>query len=217
MLMRPKGTFDVVDFIGREADDRQVRAIERAIETRLIRISNLAMASRDVMEDSVRCGWICLEVKPGRESTVDNLLTEANIETLIPWLPPETVVRRGRKLTLPSRPLFSDYLLVHCSLEAAAMQGLKAVKNVTGVLGGWVSPSCVSMRVINNIMMLTADDTALLMARVEPGDMVYVIKGPYVFLEGEVVKVRKGRAMIEFNGEGRKIDIEMPLAYVRKL
>jgi transcriptional antiterminator NusG len=216
MLMRPKSKFDVVDFIGKMPDDRQTSAIDKALDARAIRISNLSMASREVMADH-ESGWVCLEVKQGREGTVDNLLTKWNIETLIPWLPPETVIRRGRKLTMPARPLFSGYLLVHCALEAAAMQGLMETKHVLGVLGGGIRPWRVSARVINNIMMLTADDTALFIAKVEPGDSVYVIRGPYVFLEGNVVKVRKGRAKIEFNGNGRKIDIEMPLAYVRKL
>lgn len=217
MLMLPKGKFDVVQGPGDRASDRQVDAIDRALKAKVIRISNLAMASRAVMDDHHKRAWICLEVKERREAWVEKTLDLANIETLIPWLPPETVIRRGRKWAMPARPIYAGYLFVHCALTPSAMHGLLETKHVLGMLGGADRPHRISLCVINDIMKLSLSDTVVFLPNIQKDDRVYVIKGPYVFLEGKVVKVKKGRASIELSYDGRKQDIEMPLAYVRKL
>jgi transcriptional antiterminator NusG len=218
MLMRPKGALDVVQGVGDIANDRQVIAIERAIKIRDIRINDLYRASRGVMADTdypVR--WICLEVWEGRESAVINRLDAADIETLIPWLDERVEIRRGRKVTIPPSAVYRGYVFVHCAMEPAAMQALIRTKHVSGLLGGAERPHVIGMKVINNIMRLTLTDDVILLDNVQVGNSVYVTSGPFVFLEGTVLSVKKRKARIEIAHGGRRHTIEMPLAHVRKL
>lgn len=227
MLMRPKGKFDIVQGPGDMASDRQVDAIDRALKAKAIRISNLSMASETVMADSHRSGWVCLEVKNGKESSVQGELIDWQIETFVPREGPFVVVRRGRKLTIPLRPVFHGYVFVRCALMAPAILGLLSVKHVLDVVGGAEQPIPIRDEAIKKFRHLVDSGEVRKIEEkkgIAVNDFVRVDVGPYAEFHGQVKSIKLAKkfggtnfAVVSLYVFGRHNPVRIPLAHLEKL
>lgn len=215
MLMRPKGNLDVVQGPGDLADDKQAKAIDRALRERSIRISHLAEASRKVMADSNSSGWFCLEVWPGDEFAVEKTLESHDIENFLACGEAVRFKKRGQCKVAVRRPVIGGYILVRCAARIDAFHALLEIDGVSGIIGG-LQPHRMSDKEVNRFRVMADDgrldklDADLTM---KAGDKVYVRAGLFVDMTGEVLSADGISAVVLMN-LGK---ITLPLAFLEKL
>lgn len=183
-----------------------------------IAISNLAMASRDVMADS-HSGWFCLRVEPRREHKVNHILVDNDIESWVPCSQPYEFVSRGRVKMVCDEPVIRGYVLVRCAKRQDAFLGLKAIKDVMEIVGGTCRPWRASDKDINlyRAMLAETEDEEVERLTFHEGDPVKVRVGPFGGFDGRIVQVTKKRAKVCASVFGHQTEINMPLAHLIKL
>lgn len=195
-----------------------------------IRIDQLSLASRAVVSRIIadyaemKPAWFCLRVVTGRESAVEKLLLDADVEALVVRSGPYKVVRRRRIRTVPSRPVISGYVLVRCLNLPAAMAGLAHVDDVLDVVGGATSPYRVREEEVMRFKALADDGRYEHRAPVKVefmvGEQVRVTDGPFASFPGLVTsldQVDKFRVSVEVSIFGRATPVELDIAQIEKM
>lgn len=212
-----------------EIDDHAFDKQDLAIRQNAIRIHNIDMASRQVMEDCENgAAWICLDVHERHELAVEKRLLDADVMVFVPCEEDRVEIRRGRKWVIPRTPILGGYVLVRCALDAHAFMGLLSIKGVNGIVGGAVKPWRINDKTMKLFMMLHDDGALTKMVadlRLKVGDKVTVKAGPWVGSEGLIVQMPKVKkrglqkldVVISISIFGRLVDFSMPLAFIGKL
>lgn len=195
-----------------------------------IRIDQLSMASRGVVGriaadyQEMTPAWFCLRVVSGRESAVEKLLIDADVEVLVVRSGPYKVVRRGRIRTVPARPVISGYVLVRCLNLHAAMAGLLHVDDVLDIVGGASSPYRIRDEEVTRFKALADDGKYEHRAPMKVGFMVgeevRVTDGPFASFPGIVVSLDqagKFRVSVEVSIFGRSTPVELDIAQIEKM
>lgn len=192
-----------------------------------IRISHLSMASKRIVEDYPElAGWYCLRVKDRAEFAVEKLLEESDVIAFVARHAPEIVIRRGRKWTVPARPWLPGYVLVRIVSSAAALHGLRQVRDVRGVVGAHELAYRIPDKVVETFMKsVSAANAQAEVKKAEEGEfmkgqILRVIDGPFASFEAlvtENVKKDDQRIRCEVSIFGRSTPLELPLASVEKL
>lgn len=204
------------DFIRRELSEIERKLVDRAIENKRMRISQMALASRAAFADSVDVGWICLQVMTGHELDVEKILCDGDVETFVACHPERKIKVRGREKVVPKRAVIGGYVLVRCAANPLAYLALRRVPHVLGVIGGAMRPMRINDKSVS-VFKLKADSGEL--ERLEAdhglraGDKVFVRAGMFSDFKGTLLAVNGADATIMI-GPGKVI---MPLAFVEKL
>jgi transcriptional antiterminator NusG len=156
---------------------------------RSIRANMLSMAAAN---QPGKKSWIVLQTMTGSEKVVENILEQAGVEALVPTKKAPDVRRRGRIIEGQERPVMRGYVMVHAVLSPAALNGLRRVEHVIGIVGGAERPWCADAKSVKMIKALSkkanaADETKVL--PFELGERVVFREGPFYLLEGVVTAV----------------------------
>jgi transcriptional antiterminator NusG len=222
MFMPQRNDFIAIEpvRIGSKPDARQTLLIEKALKYKAIRIQEIASASRDVMVDSDNAAWICLSVRSGSELDVEKHLDKHRVNALVPCQGKEIVVRRGRRIEVPERPLLPGYVLVQCAVSAYAIKGLLSIPRVLAVVGGAERPMRIAVcNVLKFKAMCTPDQQkeGKPLPPYLPGEHVFIKAGPWLDFKGVIVQASKKSVVVELSTFGKSCEVTMPLAFVRKL
>ena len=129
---------------------------EKARAEAQIRVREIDSASKLLADENPHlASWFIMQVRTGRESSVESAMSSLKIEALVLREPDQIVVRRGRKWSCPGRPWMPGFVLVRCVPSSASFRGLLGVRNVESVVGGWMRPYRVKPEIImefNNVM-----------------------------------------------------------------
>lgn len=200
---------------------RALPAMDKTVGRLRITEANLQAASSDRYgEEPDEAKWYCLQVMTGRESSVEKTLADSKIEMISPR---ERVVfiKKGRKVE-GDRLFFPGYVMVRCKPSAEAFHGLRNIRNVIDIVGN------------NGRYHVWPDAEASVfkdMAKIETprvktdksftdGDSALITFGPFKDFEGLVVCVKYGRearARLVIAVFGRQFEIDMPIAFLKKL
>lgn len=203
---------------------------EKSARDTEIRIDQLSMASRSVVSriaadyDEMKPAWFCLRVLTGRESAVEKLLDDADVEVLVVRSGAYKVVRRGRVRIMPARPVVAGYVLVRCLNLPAAMAGLAHVNDVLGIVGGASSPYRIPDEEVIRFKALADDGkyTHRVPVNVDymVGEQVRVCDGPFASFDAIVTSIdmaEKFRVSVEVSIFGRSTPVELDIAQIEKM
>lgn len=240
MMQHRKGSFSGID-IGsyvsvprKEGGEVMIRGVsmikrDQVADGLKIRIDHLSMASRTVIEriradyPDMNPHWYCLQVKANCEFAVEKILDDAEVTSLVVRSNPYKIVRRGRVRFVEARPVIAGYVLVYCLAIPAAMMGLMSIKNVTGVVGGGVSPWRADVDSIARFKKL-ADDGKYdhrVPAKYDfmVDEEVRVADGPFASFHAVVtdIDLEKFRVRVIVEIFGRSTPVELDIAQIEKL
>lgn len=91
--------------------------------------------------------WHLIFTKAGTEKRVAHLLEQRGLEIYLPTLITSLVA--GNQATLSSKPLFSSWVFVHCSIDE--LPRLRSVKGVVNLVYRWSKPVVVSQAEVNTL------------------------------------------------------------------
>lgn len=162
--------------------------------------------------------WYCLHVLRGKEFDVENALTVANVEVLVPR---EKIVsvRSGKKIETEV-PRLASYMLVRLVPSAEAFSALRNQKHVLDFVGGAagyhvVKDGDVVVFRSKNPLRVATDKT------IGQGTEADIVLGPFSGFRCIVTAVkwcREAKASVRINVQGKAFDIDsMPLAHLKKL
>ena len=202
---------------------------ERAASANRIRINHLNMASKRVVArleadgDAPKPGWFCLRVMTGRETAVEKLLADADVESLVVMTNECKVVKRGRVRIIAPRPVIRGYVLVRCCPIPAAMMGLLEVDDVIDVVGGAIRPYRADADSISRFKRMAEegkyDAEAKKQQSFELQEQVRVTEGPFASFDAIVTAIddEKGMVSVEVNIFGRSTPVHMHLDQIEKI
>ncbi|WFS01605.1 transcription termination/antitermination protein NusG [Rhizobium tumorigenes] len=194
-----------------------------------IQIGALSMASRRVVariirdEPDMKPAWYCLQVRVGSEGTVEKVLLDADVETLIVRSGEEKIVNRGRVRIVSGRVVIAGYILIRCLPLPQAMMGLLAVKHVIGIVGGADRPYRADDKSIDRFKMMALegkyDHQGKFDHDFELEEVVKVTDGPFAGFPGKVTAIddERGRVRVEVGIFGRPTPVELVLAQIEKI
>ncbi|MBZ5760265.1 KOW motif-containing protein [Rhizobium sp. VS19-DR104.2] len=209
--------------------DRGLARLNKASKLHAMRISHLSMASKRVTdritrdEPHLKAAWYCLQVRVGSEGTVEKVLLNADVETLIVRSGEEKIVNRGRVRTVSGRVVIAGYILIRCLPLPQAMMGLLAVEHVIGIVGGAVKPYRADDNSIERFKAMALE------GKYDHGgnfdhdfhlqEVVKVTDGPFAGFPGTVIAIddERGRVRVEVGIFGRPTPVELVLAQIEKI
>lgn len=207
---------------------RQARLLAREAAQRANQARMLASAAR---RTASQAAWIVVRVLNGQEMSVEKCLSEAGVETFLPVREGRKTYRRGQPVAIPPRAMIPGYLFIRMDISAHAIQAILHVRGVIGMLGGAENPLKLSEQSISAFRLrLSAPKEEVVIddAWVSPGVRCIVEGGPFASFSGSLVpfhrhasghvKMRRGpNVMVCISLAGKETEVEMPLAFVRKI
>lgn len=217
IMQREIGLGEKVDLM------RVVRVMQRTERDARIMCKHLWEASRGRAENDESTRWFCLHVEAGREFAVQNVLVEADIETFVAT---ETAFMRapGRSFMVEQdRAYLPGYVLVRCRPSAEAFDGLIRVKHVLGLVGGALEPHVIhDEEVLLFKRMADGTETPRVATdkSISQGCEADINGGPFGGFRCVVLAVkwcRQARARVQIKVRGNPFEIEMPVAFLKKV
>lgn len=187
---------------------------------RRIRAEMLHAASLRARDDSP---WFAIRVMSGRETVVNNALSDAGVEAVVPLRKGPEYRRRGRIIPASLIPVMTGYVLVRFMPSDEAFLGVGGMEHVLGVLGGCMNPHRVSDKEVRRFKALAESgnlDWEKPVQRFKKGDQVRISQGPFASFVGTVITCRsdaKGDAVVEMEVFGGVTPVLMPLAILEKV
>jgi transcriptional antiterminator NusG len=207
---------------GIEVDvSRALPAMDKAATKSRITDEYLHAASSDlVLSKPNAANWYCLQVMAGRESSVEKRLADAKIETVSPR---ERVVfvKNGRKFE-GDRLFFPGYIIVRCRPSPEAFHGLRSVKDVLDIVGNMGKYYVLRDAEVSRFKDMTQIKAPRLKTdkTFAEGDRATITFGPFRDFDGLLLAVKYGRearARVMISVFGRQFEIDMPIAFLKKL
>jgi len=204
---------------------------DKALAEARIRIREIDSASHALAEENPDlAAWFIIQVRTGRESSVESTLQEMQINSLVLREPESVVVRRGRKWVCPGRPWMPGFVLVRCVPSPSAFRGLLGARHVEAVVGGWAKPYKVkpeSIMEFNTVMQEKEEERERKRleqeaknAAIKKGSRVRITLGPFTGFNAVVQTVGKGptpRCELTYKLYGHQSRLTIPLANVEAL
>jgi transcription termination/antitermination protein NusG len=224
MMQHRRGAFFTFDGKPVEVRDFALAKMENRQRLLDIRITQIAMASRRIIDDYPElAAWFCLRVMAGREFLVEDELKKMDVEALVPTYQGSETRRRGRLIEAPILPVLPGYVLVRCVPSAAAMAGLRRFEKVLDVVGSAETPYRVPEKYINKFIEKAKggryDRRPPAPVAYEVGEPVRVMDGPFASFPGTVVSWDgpTNRVKVEVMIFGRETPIELDVAQIEKV
>lgn len=190
-----------------------------------IRISQISMASRRIMQDYPELSaWFCLQVKSNSERLVVSMLEAVDIHAVAPMRRGDRIMKRHRIVKGPLIPALPGYVLVNCVHSPAAMAALRRFdKHITGIVGGAESPYRIPLEYVEKFIehALAGEYDYKPPAPIEYslGEEVRVSDGPFASFNGIVLANDLGGDMIkvEVSIFGRSTPVTLLIDQIQKL
>lgn len=203
----------------KERMQRDCRTFDEKMQA--IRAHYLARAMEKAGTDSP---WYGLRVAFGRETAVESVLKQHEIESLVPMRMGRE--RRVRHRIVPARPepAITGYVLVRFAVTAEACLGLMGIEHVVGLVSVDGKPMPMNHEEVMKFKA-KADDGELDWAHdsgvvYSAGERVRITDGPFGGFPGAVVSARadgRGDAVVEIDLFGRPTPVTVPLAILEKM
>ena len=159
--------------------------------------------------DNLKDAWYVLHTKSRFENVVFDGLYKKSVEVFLPKISVRSK-RRDRRMMIRV-PLFPGYVFVRTNLDP--YHHLEIVKTVGAVrlIGSKEGPIPVSDDNVASLkIMVTADQPVQTGYRLQQGDRVMVISGPFVGVTGTFVNYRgKGRVVVNIDALGQYAGVEV--------
>jgi transcriptional antiterminator RfaH len=157
--------------------------------------------------------WFCIYTSPNGERLANEEIRKLGFETFLPVYLRIIVHANRRRPVL--RPLFPRYLFVFFDLSGEIWPAIRRARGVEGILGCEGKPAKIPGHVVNRLQIW--QQTGLfdqINKRVNPGDKVKILSGPFSEFAGEVCKADGARKRVDvlLNFLGRATRVTVPLA-----
>ena len=153
--------------------------------------------------------WYVLHTKSRHEKVVNDGLLRKSMEV---YLPNVTVrsKRRDRKVTIKT-PLFPGYLFVKTDLHPQTHLEIVKTAGAVRLIGNKKGPLPVADETIESLkIMVTSDYPVTTGYRLNKGDKVMVLYGPFAGVVGTFVRYGgKGRIMVNVEALGQYAGVEV--------
>jgi transcriptional antiterminator NusG len=163
--------------------------------------------------------WYVLHVKTGKEHDTKAALCR-DLPGVVHLVPERTLRERiNGKWKEVSRILFPGYVFISAYLDTDLYYRLMAIPSVIRILGTG-KPDPVPLEEMQVILRLGNEGDPLGLSEVyRQGNMVYVISGPLVGLEGQIIKVdaRRFRAKVNISLMGEPRIVELGIVDISKV
>ena len=154
--------------------------------------------------------WYALYARSRAERRVAQTLVERGLTAFLPTLP--------ATLRQPSRPLFPNYVFVHCDLEAVGLSSLKWIPGLRRILSFSGAPAVVpeeAIALIEEELRRIEATGGLPRHSFKPGDEVVVDSGPLAGLrgifQGPVGPTERVRILLRFLGHANRTEVPLEL------
>ncbi|MBT8373134.1 MAG: UpxY family transcription antiterminator [Desulfobacterales bacterium] len=153
--------------------------------------------------------WYVLHTKSRHEKVVHEGLLKKSIEVYLPNISVRSK-RRDRKLTIRV-PLFPGYLFVNTDLHPHTHLEIVKTAGAVRLLGNKQGPLPVADETVASLKIMVASDKPVTTGyRLEKGDKVMVVYGPFAGVVGTFVRYGgKGRIMVNVEALGQYAGVEV--------
>ncbi len=141
-----------------------------------------------MMPSECATNWFLAQLKPNCANIADKNLKRQGFETFLP-LEEETRQRNGKFVTL-TRPLFPGYIFVAFDPARGLWRTINSTYGITRLVSFAKEPATVPRDLVSELM-LRCDETGKLLPpkRLQKGDQVTLIKGPFTNFVAEVERI----------------------------
>lgn len=153
--------------------------------------------------------WYVLHTKSRFENVVHDGLYKKSVEVFLPKIKVRSK-RRDRRLMIRV-PLFPGYLFVRTNLDPYHHLEIVKTAGAVRLIGAKGGPVPVSDETVESLkIMVSADQPVQTGYRLQHGDRVLVIAGPFVGVTGTFVHYRgKGRVVVNIDALGQYAGVEV--------
>ena len=179
------------------------------------------------MLDSFDKGWFVLQTYSGYENKVkENLLQRAQTYNMLEnilrvEIPTQTVnVEKNGKVKEVEENRFPGYVLVEMVMTDEAWFVVRNTPNVTGFVGSHGNrskPTPLLEEEIRQILISMGQTVDVFDTNIKVGDVVQIIDGAFMGLEGRVVEIENNKVKIMNNMFGSETAAELELYLIAEL
>ena len=163
--------------------------------------------------------WFALLTRSNFEQTVYSTIVKKKIEAFLPKIKRKSS-RKDRNLMIEV-PLFSGYIFVKSTFEAADQLNILKTVGAVRLLGNQSGPLAIPKSQIESLKILTSANMDLITGaniRLKKGDPVMILEGPMAGVKGEFTRHKgKGRVVIKIDVLGQYAGVEVDGNNVEKL
>lgn len=161
--------------------------------------------------------WFVVHTKPRQEALALEHLERQEFEV---WLPRASVTRRLRGQWVERvEPLFPRYLFLHADVDVTDISPVRSTRGCSTLVRMAGQPAAVPDAVVEWLMATAEADSGLhrigrsMRARLEVGEKVRVVEGPFEGAEGMLEAVRgEERAVVLLKVLAESARVTLPMA-----
>jgi transcription antitermination factor NusG len=163
------------------------------------------------MDERTQPNWYAVYTRSRHEKQVDTMLRRQSLHTYLP-LRRAWSARRDRRATIEV-PALPGYLFVHCVPVGEVRTRLKKTPGVIRLVENAGRPCVIPEAQIESLrVVLTRSFEAEAHPYLNVGDLVQVVRGPFVGVLGRLVRIAAGRhklvVSIEFVNQAVAVEID---------
>jgi transcription elongation factor/antiterminator RfaH len=153
--------------------------------------------------------WYVLHTRSRHESVVSEGLSKKSIEVFLPRIKVRST-RRDRKAMIHI-PLFPGYVFVKTDLHPHTHLEVVKTAGVVRLIGTHQGPVPVAEGTIASLKIMVASDLPIATGhRLQPGDRVMVVNGPFAGVLGTFVRYRnQGRVVVNIEALGQFAGVDV--------
>jgi len=151
--------------------------------------------------------WLVLRTRSRHESAVESDLLQRRITA---YLPRQEVIRRWKsRRTVVRVPLFPGYIFVQPQLDQ--FENIRCIRGSCGLVLAGSKPAAMPEKDLEAVKLLVSSGAALAVnPRLIPGQRVEVIAGPFMGIQGELIRVKsQERLIINAHLLGSSVSVEV--------
>ena len=153
--------------------------------------------------------WYVLHTKSRHESVVSEGLAKKSMEVFLP----KVKVRRARRdrKAMIHIPLFPGYLFIKTDLHPHTHLDIVKTAGVVRLIGTHQSPVPVAEETVASLKIMVAAELPILTGhRLQQGDRVLVVNGPFAGVSGTFVRYRgQGRVVVNIEALGQSAGVDV--------
>lgn len=153
--------------------------------------------------------WYVLHTRSRHESVVSDGLFKKSMEVFLPKIKVRST-RRDRKAMIHI-PLFPGYVFIKTDLHPHTHLEVVKTAGVVRLLGTHQGPVPVAEETIASLKIMVASEMPIITGqRLQPGDRVMVVNGPFAGVIGTFVRYRnQGRVVVNIEALGQFAGVDV--------
>jgi transcription elongation factor/antiterminator RfaH len=153
--------------------------------------------------------WYVLHTRSRHESVVSDGLSKKSMEVFLPKIKVRSA-RRDRKAMIHI-PLFPGYVFIKTDLHPHTHLEVVKTAGVVRLLGTHQGPVPVAEETIASLKIMVAAEMPIITGqRLQPGDRVMVVNGPFAGVIGTFVRYRnQGRVVVNIEALGQFAGVDV--------